>query len=149
MQYQVEYLADMLADMTVLTEAHYAEIADHKDLKVLKPDYDRYLELEELGVLRTFTVRDDGKLIGYFITFITPHIHYSDCVYALNDIMYVHPDYRGGTVSYRLIKEALQDLRDNTDAVILCIHMKIEYPFRNLLKKFNFIQTEENWEVEL
>ena len=159
MLYQAETVEQVLPEMSSLNELHYDEIATHKDLKVLKPDYDKYLEMERLGMLRVFTVRNQveergittmaegryrGDLIGYFVTFISPHMHYSDCIYALNDILYIHPDYRGGTVGYRLFKEAMQDLRDNTEATILCIHMKVEYPFRQLLGKLGFSLTEEN-----
>lgn len=150
MRYQAETVSECLVDMTDLNEMHYDEIATHKDVKKLQPDYRAYLNLERDGHLRVFTVRDDGDyLVGYFVTFIQRHIHYTDVVYALNDILYVHPDHRGGTTAYRLIKSAIQDLRDNTDANILCIHMKVKYPFRNLLGKFGFSLTEENWEVVL
>jgi len=149
MKYQVETVQECLIDMADLHEMHYAEISTHKELKKLKPDYDAYLELELNGNLRVMTVREDNNMIGYCVTFIQPHIHYIDCTYALNDILFIHPDHRGGTVGYRLIKEAIRDLKENTDANILCIHMKVKYPFRNLLAKFGFQLTEENWEVEL
>jgi len=150
MKYQVETVSQCLPDMGELHQDHYEEITTHKHLKKLKPDYDAYYKLEKKGNLRVMTVRtDDNILIGYFVTFIQRHIHYTDVVYALNDILYIHPGHRGGTVGYRLMKEALQDLRDNTGANILCIHMKVEYPFRGLLHKLGFSLTEENWEVEL
>lgn len=150
MKYQVETVQECLIDMIDLNDMHYDEIGTHKHLKVLKPDYEAYLELERDGHLRVFIVRDDDdKMIGYSVTFIQNHIHYSDCVYALNDILFVHPDHRGGTVGYRLIKESIKDVKENTDATMLCIHMKVKYPFRNLLQKFGFENTEENWEVQL
>jgi GNAT superfamily N-acetyltransferase len=149
MEYQHERAADIVDEIKPLVKLHYDEIATHKDLKVLDPDYDQYIHLDEIGMLRCFTVRDGGILVGYFLTIITPHIHYRTCRYALNDILFVHPDYRGTTIPYRMIKGAMQDLRDEVGADILCIHMKIEYPFRSLLAKLGFLQTEENWEVEL
>lgn len=150
MKYQAETLQESLVDMTGLFEAHWSEISDHKHLKILKPDYEMYRLMEEDGEIRIFTVREDeGKLVGYFVTFIQSHIHYEDCIYAMNDILYLHPDHRGGTTGYRMIKEALRDIKENTDADILCIHMKVKYPFRKLLAKLNFELSEENWEVEL
>ena len=150
MKYQSETVQECLLDMLDMLDAHYQEITTHKHLTKLKPDYEAYLEMEKDDAIRVFTVRtDDGELIGYFVTFIQPHIHYSDCIYAMNDILYIHPDHRGGTIAYRLFKKAIQDLRDNTKANIFCIHMKVEYPFRGLLTKLDFQLTEENWEIEL
>jgi hypothetical protein len=67
---------------------------------------------------------------------------------AVNDIMYIDPAYRGGTVGYRMMKGAKADLK-NLGADILTIHMKTDYPFRSLLEKLDFHLTEENWEKVL
>ena len=149
MRYKPETVADVIEEMVVLNQMHYDEIATHRHIKRLDPDYSRYYSLEEAGCLRIFTARDSGCLVGYFITFITPHMHYQECIYALNDILYVHPDYRKSTVSYRLIVNAIEDIKENTGANVLCLHMKVKYPFRHLLTKLGFQLTEENWEIEL
>lgn len=148
-KYSIETVAQCIAEIKPLNYAHWAEIATHKDIKVLDPDYDRYYKLEELGMLRIYTVRDSGILIGYYISMIMPHMHYQTCITALNDILYVHPDYRGGTVAYRMFTGALKDLKDNTDTNVVIVHMKVKHPFKRLLTKLGFEQTEENWEVQL
>ena len=147
--FQIEKFSDVYVEALPLLEAHYEEIATYKEVKALNPDVWRYLEIEEKGILRIMTARDDGVMVGYFVSMIMPSLHYKDCSTAINDILYVHPEYRGGTLAYRLFKKALQDLKENTGANLVMIHMKIKHPFRELLTKLGFAQTEENWEKVL
>ena len=144
--YQVELVTEVLDEIKPLLRAHYEEISTDKEIRVLDPDYDKYIQLNEMGGLRVFTVRDDGVLIGYFVTLMTPHIHYMQTEFAMNDIMYLDPGHRGGTVGYRMVKLAIEDLK-NLGVEVLIIHMKVEYPFRELLSKLGFNLREENWEL--
>jgi len=173
--YQVEKWDDCYEEAIPMLHAHYIEIATDKAIKPLDPDLDKYQELEEAGMLRIFTARhkaddvtawlDDtsekiqaetgiehtliaphnGRLIAYFVSIVAKGLHYQQTTIAINDIMYVDPPHRGGTVGYRLIKQATLDLK-NLGADILTIHMKTDYPFRPLLEKLDFHLTEENWE---
>ena len=120
--YDTELYSSCIEEIKPLFYKHWLEIAGHQDTVKLDPDFDRYQSIEEMGSLRIFTVRDDGKLIGYFISFIMPHIHYRNTVYALNDILYLAPEYRGGTIGYRMFKLVMKDLKDNCNVDILVIH---------------------------
>jgi GNAT superfamily N-acetyltransferase len=155
--YQVETYADVIDEIWPMLEDHYQEIATDKAIKPFIPDLDKYQAMEDAGMLRIFTARDTlqgsvkllgherGRLVGYFVSFVMKHMHYSETTMAINDIMYVDPTHRGSTVGYRLIKLASLDLK-NLGADILIIHMKCDYPFRSLLTKLDFHLTEENWE---
>jgi len=155
--YQVEQYSDVIDEIWPMLEAHYVEIATDKAIKPFDPDLDRYKAMEVLGALRIFTARDSlqgsvkllghdrGKLVGYFISFVMPGLHYQQTMMAINDIMYVNPTHRSSTVAYRLMKAAALDLK-NLGADVLTIHMKTDYPFRNLLIRLGFHLTEENWE---
>ena len=178
--YQVEKWDDCYEEAIPMLHTHYAEVATDKAIKPLDPDLEKYQSLEEAGMLRIFTARDQaqdckylrdeaeglhreddepdwadayekaehmpqGRLIGYFVSIVAKGLHYQQTTLAINDIMYVDPAHRGGTVGYRLIKQAAFDLK-NLGADILTIHMKTDYPFRSLLEKLDFHLTEENWE---
>lgn len=162
--YQVETYAQVIEEIWPMLEAHYLEIATDKAVKPFIPDLEKYQAMEEAGMLRIFTARHkpdqlvedyplhplsaaerNGRLIGYFVSFVMKHMHYSETTMAINDIMYIEPSYRGGTTGYRLVKLASEDLK-NLGADILIIHMKCDYPFRSLLTKLGFHLTEENWE---
>lgn len=143
---QVEKMTTCLDDIKPLFHDHWLEIAGNKDTIPLDPDFDRYQILEDQEMLRIFTVRDEGKLVGYFISFIAPNLHYKTTIYALNDVLYVDPDYRAGTVAYRMFNGAMKDLKDNCNVDMLVIHMKVKFEFRKLLKSLGFTRVEENWE---
>lgn len=164
---QIETIDDVRVEIVPLLNAHYAEIATNKSIKPLAIDWDRYYSLEELGLLRILTAREDmvmhktvdgepvknedgtnftrpGYLVGYFVSFIAPNLHYSETRQALNDIFYIAPDKRGGTLGYRMLREAAADLK-NLNCHLLTVHMKVAHPFRNLLMRQGFELDEENW----
>ena len=156
--FQVEEWSDELYQEALpLLLAQYHEIATDKEVKPFDPDLNEYENANELGMLRIVTARHnevytsdptrqlEGQLIGYFCSIVTRGLHYRQTRMALNDILYIHPDYRGGTTGYRLFKFAIEDLK-NFGADILTVHMKVDHPFRNLLTKLDFHLTEENWE---
>lgn len=144
----VERFKDCIDDIKPLLLKHWYEIANNQDTIPLDPDYDKYQWLDDQGMMRIYIARDAGELVGYFISFISPHIHYRSTVYAINDILYIDPAYRGGTQAYRMMKGAMKDLKDNgVDRLI--IHMKVNHEFRKLLSALDFNLTEENWEREL
>lgn len=154
--FQVEKYDDVINEIWPMLKAHYEEIATDKQVKPFDPDLDRYQAMEKSGMLRILTVRDTlqgsfklmghgGRMVGYFISFVMPGLHYQQTSMAINDIMYIDPTHRGGTIGYRLIKLAISDLK-NLGADVLIIHMKCDYPFRSLLTKLGFHLTEENWE---
>ena len=148
MKYAIENVYEIHHEMDELLAIHYDQVSTHKHIKVLAPKWERFKELTEMGHCRTATVRtDDDELVGYFITFIFPHVHF-DCVMAMNDAVFLHPDHRG-FASYKLFKFAIADLRACSEADILAVHMKIHLPFRELLAKLGFNQTEESWELAL
>jgi GNAT superfamily N-acetyltransferase len=150
--YQVEeWSHELYREAYPLLLAQYHEIATDKEVKPYDPDFDQYQKVADLGMMRIVTARDrvtekdPGYIVGYFVCIVTKGLHYQQTTIALNDILYIDPQYRGGTTGYRLFKFAIEDLK-NLGADILTIHMKTDYPFRSLLEKLGFHLTEENWE---
>ena len=104
--YQQESLVTTKEDARPLLEKHWEEIALNKDTIKLNPDWDAYADLEDAGILKIFTARSDGNLIGYFVVFVRSHIHYKDNLFAYNDILYLDKDYRKGFTGAKLMKFA-------------------------------------------
>ena len=132
--YQVEKMEDVIEEIKPLLELHYKEIALNKDVIALNPDYDKYLMLEELGMLHIVTVRDEGVLIAYYVSFVHHNIHYKDHIFAVNDIMYVANAYRGSTVAYRMLSYAEKELK-KLGVSVMSVHMKADFPFERLCEK--------------
>lgn len=142
--YAVEPLEDILEELKPLLEEHYEEVAMYKDRVKLDPDYEKYLTLSELGILHCVTVRDKGVLIGYFITFIQPHLHYQETLYGVNDILFLEPSYRGSDVAVKLFMFAEERLRDE-GVDVLVLHMKTSLPFEGLAKFLHYDKAEYNY----
>jgi len=142
--YQEESAKDCLEEIKPLIEMHWEEIALYKDKIKLDPDFDKYLLLDSMGMLHILTVRDDAKLIGYFISFIQPNMHYKESVFATNDILYVDPAYRKGSVGYKLFKKAEKSLKEIGVDVIV-IHSKVNNDFKPLMDKLGYERIEYNY----
>ena len=143
-KYAVEQLPDFIEELAPLLEDHYEEVAMYKDKIKLNPDYDKYLKLAEMGMMHCVTVRDDKKLVGYFISFIQPHLHYQDTIYALNDILYLDPQYRGTNAAVKMFVFAEEQLREEGVDVIV-LHMKTSLPFEGLAKFLHYDKAEYNY----
>lgn len=102
--YQVESFTENLEELKLLLPGHYQELALDKDKVPLSPQYDIYTKREALGELIFVTARDRGELVGYFIGFIAPGLHYSTCLTCIMDIFYIHPDHRGSNAGFEMFE---------------------------------------------
>ena len=136
-RYQQEFLETCLDELKDLITFHWEEIALNKDHIKLNPDWDRYLELESLGILKVFTARLDSKLIGYFVVFVSKHIHYKDHLFASNDVLFLKQEYRKCMTGVNLIKFAESCLKEDGVSV-LTINTKVHKPFDVIMDKMGF-----------
>ena len=107
----VESFEDRLDELKVLLPAHYKELAMNQDKVPLSPRFGVYIEHERAGGLLFVTLRDAGELVGYFIGFIAPGLHYSTCLTCTMDIFYVRQDRRSGSSGVRLFRFVETELR--------------------------------------
>lgn len=102
---QHEPFVDCWDEMKDLFRGHYEEIAFYKDI-ALDPDERAYVELARRGMLRIYTVRDAGALVGYVMFLVRPNPHYQGSLNAVQDVLYLKPEYRRGLTGVRLLKLA-------------------------------------------
>jgi GNAT superfamily N-acetyltransferase len=107
----VESFEERLAELQVLLPLHYRELALNQDKVPLSPRYGDYIDRERAGGLLFMTLRDAGELVGYFIGFIAPGLHYSTCLTCTMDIFYVHPEKRTGSAGIRMFRFVETELR--------------------------------------
>lgn len=92
----VEKFSSCYLEMQNLNKDHYNEISVHKRYNIrLEPDYDRYFKLENEGSLLYVTLRNQGKIVGYYIGFILTDLHYKSCLSAFQDILFISLKARG------------------------------------------------------
>lgn len=109
--FQAERLHDCLEEMKPLFPIHWQALGVFRDKMPLAPRYDEYLRRELDGQVMNMTVRKDGKIIAYYITFVAPGLHYGETLSSTMDITYVHPDYDKQGLIVRLMLKAEKELR--------------------------------------
>ena len=142
--FKVETYHEVIEEMKPLFDQHWEEIAIHQDKIKLNPDYSRYEELDSTGMLHIVTARDEGKLVGYFISFLEYHLHYKDHIFASNDICFLLPEYRHAEAGIGLFQYAERNLKDIGVSVIM-IHMKTHAPFDTLCEVLEYENVERTY----
>lgn len=109
--FTLENWTEIEDEIQSLWAGHYAEVGqDHATLP-LAPDIGWYRALEANGSISLIAVRACGKLVGYQISVVRPHTHYSTTLCSFEDTFYLAPLYRKGLTGVKLISQSLKFLR--------------------------------------
>lgn len=138
---QPEEFAPFLEEVKPLLPAHYEELALNQDRVPLSPQYDEYLRRDSLGMVMAVTVRDAGELVGYFVGFIAPGLHYSTCLTLQLDIFWIHPDHRGQKGGFLLFK-AVEAEAKRRGVQRLFVGSKTHLPADFLFDKLGYTKVE-------
>jgi GNAT superfamily N-acetyltransferase len=130
--YHLENLTKVKGELKPLLEQHWELVAMYQDKIKLNPDWKEYSRLDAAGMLRIFTARDNGDLVGYFVLIVSKSLHYSDHYFASNDVIFVKPDSRAGATGYKLLKY-VEDYCSDCGVSMLTINTKAAVPFDSLL----------------
>lgn len=87
---------DRLPELKPFFPMHWEELALNQKQVPLDPQYDIYEARDARGEVMLIILRKDGEIIGYFIGFVGPGLHYKTCLTLVMDIFYVLPEHRGG-----------------------------------------------------
>lgn len=107
----LESFEQRLPELKELLPEHYKELALNQDRVPLDPQYEVYIQREREGGLIFMVLRDAGEMVGYFIGFIAPGLHYQTCLTCTMDIFYVRKDKRAGSAGVRLFRAVEDELR--------------------------------------
>jgi len=124
---QREPLTPFIDEAMPLFERHWREISANLDIP-LEPDRTLYAASEAADMLRVYTVRGTGgDLYGYALFFVRSNAHYASSKQAVQDIVFIAPEYRQGTLGMRLLRFAEDQLRaEGVQAVYH--HVKLAHP---------------------
>lgn len=110
---QTETWTEIDSDIEGVAGLHWQELALDQLLFERDLDHERYLKMEELGMIHVVTARDERKLVGYIVCFVMPHMHYkSSGLVALADMYFVIREYRKGGLGVRMFREMERGLRE-------------------------------------
>ena len=117
-----------------LLHLYRQEIAYYADLK-LDPEFAKYAELEKAGIVRAYTARKDGKLIGFALFFFNSHLHFKTKIFAIHDLLYIIPEHRG--FGYKFLKWCNEQL-EKDGASVIYYFVNLQFNYGSLLKRLGF-----------
>ncbi len=96
MNYSLEVLSKIKDEVYPLFEAAWDEVDMFADHMELDPDWEKVSLLEDSGMWRTYTLRNDERsLVGVICVIVQNLIHSRSNFVAITDVAYVKPEYRG------------------------------------------------------
>lgn len=120
-----------------LLAEHWQELAKNKRIMVLKPDIERYRQLEEAGMLIALFAYDGDAIVGYAATFVLTHMHYSDLTLAMNDVLFVGKAHRAGRTGLQLIRET-ERIAKERGAQLMVWHAKANTQLEQILPRIGY-----------
>lgn len=113
MRYQWETLGKLLADgLEDMLWEDFREIEVDQDKVPMAPDWEHYFGLERLGGYRVIAARSEGQLVGHNAFFLNKHTRHKNTTFAINDMVYLAPDYRKGWAGVSIIRESERLLKE-------------------------------------
>jgi GNAT superfamily N-acetyltransferase len=125
--YEEETFSTCIDEARPLLEFHWQELARNRDRMRLDPRYETYLAAEKRNRLCIGTVRNDGVLIGYACYVVENNLHYGGFSWAVSDIFWLHPEWRGRGLGDRLFR-FMEDRLRRRGAAVMHTTYKIEHP---------------------
>lgn len=96
MTFQIESIPVWAVEATQLIFDHWQELGLDLDLEIA-PDFAKMKQLEDMGMFKVLTVREQGKMVGYLLALINHHLHYRTSPKMLIvDAYYIAPAFRSG-----------------------------------------------------
>jgi GNAT superfamily N-acetyltransferase len=108
--YKISNAKDCFDRIIKLFDEHYNELSVTKEYD-LNPCYEVYFEADKRNLVQVVLCENDDELIGYIVFFLAPSLHYKDCMQATEDIYYLKPQYRKGTIGIKMFKFAEKHLK--------------------------------------
>jgi hypothetical protein len=110
--YQVERLAECLAEANKHFADHWAEIGSNKETRRFNPDLELRQLLQEKNRLVVVTAREFGAIIGYIVWIIFSDPQCKDQLTAETDVYFVEERPNRALIMISLIRASLAVLRD-------------------------------------
>jgi GNAT superfamily N-acetyltransferase len=136
--FAVESFIAVYPEAKELLVMHWDEIAPYRELLTINPDLQMYKTLEDAGKLCVVTARQMGELIGYVVMMIHAHHHYSHVIVATEDIHFLHPAFRKGSLGLRLIAAAEKEMV-RRGARLMMLRTKVSHDHGLLFTRLGYV----------
>lgn len=138
MVYCTESYEEIVDDIVPMLEKHWKEVEWGQDIVPLNPNLDYYKNSE---AARFYTIRNDNDLVGYNVFTVFDHPHHKGTVFALNDMLYIDPEYRHLGYAQGFVMYSEDKLSEEGVSVVT-YSMKKDYPFTDLMTSLGYEHTE-------
>ncbi len=140
LEFQKERMADNLDDIKFLHKQHWLETEKYRHGLPFNPDYARFLEWERINYFHLFTARSGGKLVGNCGVYVQKSMHTQEPI-AVEDTLYLLPDYRKGRNAIQFIKWVENYLTQKMGVVEIDIDVKLSNKVGKLMNYIGYEPT--------
>lgn len=116
--FQRERLKGLIFEIGPLIERDWRENGVDHERVPLKLNWREYLGYDLLGILQIVTARDDGVLVGFVFNFLHPHIMHANTRWAIIDLYWLYPEYRGQGIGRAMMEANLRFLKSAKTTVV-------------------------------
>lgn len=141
MEFKEELWDEFIEGVKEHLEEHFKEVGAFNKSLPLDPDYELYELGAKGGNYILFTIRDEDTLLGYSTWWIGPHSYHSGHDVAVSDLIWLHPEYRGGEVITSFIQWCEEELYASHGADMICINVHLERDFSGILEQLGYKKT--------
>ena len=136
--YQWEAFSDVIQEALPLLRQHWTEIGLDHDKCPLEPNWEALMAYERAGQIALYTARHEGDLVGYNCFIVHGRLHYQSTLFALNDVIWLHPFHREGWTGVKLVLGAEREFR-RRGVKFVEYGPKLHFPkFGKLLEKLGY-----------
>jgi len=132
--FQREAFADVIDEGRPVLAVQWEE-AGETDAGEFALSEGRYVKMDQVGALRIYTVRHNGRFVGYVSLFVFVGMH-AAAKAGVSDALYILPEFRRPMISLRLMRYAEAALRSEGVTVI---HMSVNERFPGLGRLLEFM----------
>lgn len=132
-----------------LAYLHWLETKAHQYDQQYAPSFERYNSYAKAGWFLQFTVRDEGKLVGFSGVYNTPSMH-TQSILAVEDTWYLAKEYRKGWNAikfYRFIEAKCAEM--GADEATLTVPDSKERGIHVLLLRLDYKQVSVQYSKKL
>jgi L-amino acid N-acyltransferase YncA len=136
---------DLIEEIKPYVDDQYEELSNVKGQIPYELDLDQFKMLEDTGALKVVTARD-GKLVGYVIWLLFPHLHFKGVLHAAADLYHVTKSERGKGTGRAMFEYSINFCKEIGVRRIL-MGEKMKYKHSKLLESFGFELTEQFYQL--
>lgn len=138
--FQKELFRKLMWELPPLFIEHDKEVGE--DEGDIDPDWERYCNMELGGQVHVLTIRDDGRLVGYYISVVAPDLHRKYKLNSYSDMFYLRPEYRFGWTGMRLFTET-EKMLNALGVRKSYLVTKVKLPVTIFIKRLKYVLVEK------